>query len=266
MPEGLVGLRNDCTVGGDSEASEAGGEVFTYHSLLQLPWSYSMPPTIVAGVPHWLLGRSLFLVQGCRVRLERRSGKVGESSQLVGAVLSNLACDGAAWPYGSCSVHLFLPQLENGIPFKGLSCYAISTACQPLAENGDIALQPLMWGMLREPTKGNPGQCGFPTEEVARPLEGRWYWRLRSYASNPANAHQTISNTELVSQSMPCYKRIWDAQSHAFQKPMKGLSLASRRMRLTITTIRNQEPLAMQSLPTPSSSQGKIAYSRVSWR
>jgi hypothetical protein len=34
MPEGLVGLRNDCAVGSDSEAGEASGEVFTYHSLL----------------------------------------------------------------------------------------------------------------------------------------------------------------------------------------------------------------------------------------
>ena len=34
MPEGLVGLRNDCTVGGGSEAGEASGGVFIYHSLL----------------------------------------------------------------------------------------------------------------------------------------------------------------------------------------------------------------------------------------
>jgi hypothetical protein len=34
MPEGLVGLRNDCAVGGGSEAGEASGGVFTYHSLL----------------------------------------------------------------------------------------------------------------------------------------------------------------------------------------------------------------------------------------
>jgi hypothetical protein len=114
--------------------------------------------------------------------------------------------------------------------------------------------------------QGNRGQCGFATEEVARLLEGQWYWRLRSYASNQASAHQSTSNTELVSQSMPCYKRIWDAQSHTSQKPMKGLSSASWRTRLTITTIRNQELLAMQYWQTPSPLHGKIAYSRVSWR
>jgi hypothetical protein len=225
-----------------------------------------MPSTIVAGVPHWLLGQSLFLVQGCCVRLERRSGKVGESSQLVGVVLSNLACDGATWPYGSCSVHLFLPQLENGIPFKGLSCYAICTACQSLADNGDIALQPLMWGMLREPTKGNPGQCGFPTEEVARPLEGRWYWRLRSYASNPANAHQTISITELVSQSMPCYKAYMGRTESRIPEAHEGTFFSLPANAFDNNDDPQPGTASNAVFADPSSSQGKIAYSRVSWR
>jgi hypothetical protein len=34
MPEGSVGLRNDYAVGGGSEAGEASGGAFTYHSLL----------------------------------------------------------------------------------------------------------------------------------------------------------------------------------------------------------------------------------------
>lgn len=34
MSEGLVGLRNDCTVGGGSEAGEASSGAFIYHSLL----------------------------------------------------------------------------------------------------------------------------------------------------------------------------------------------------------------------------------------
>jgi hypothetical protein len=34
MPEGSVGLRNNYTVDGGSEAGEANGGVFTYHNLL----------------------------------------------------------------------------------------------------------------------------------------------------------------------------------------------------------------------------------------
>jgi hypothetical protein len=67
-------------------------------------------------------------------------------------------------------------KLENRMPFKGLSSYAISAAYQPLTEDEDIALQPLMWGVLREPTKDKPEHCGFTTEEVAGPVEGQWYW------------------------------------------------------------------------------------------
>src|SRR3954447_4517194 len=39
----------------------AAGPTRTY--WLQLPWSYSMPLIILAGVLHWLVGRSLFLVR-----------------------------------------------------------------------------------------------------------------------------------------------------------------------------------------------------------
>jgi hypothetical protein len=58
MPEGSVGLRNDYAVGGSSEAGEASGGVFTYHSLLFLvaPRSIFNIPYHVS-YPHFLIGK-----------------------------------------------------------------------------------------------------------------------------------------------------------------------------------------------------------------
>jgi hypothetical protein len=45
-----------------------------------------------------------------RVRLEQRSGKLARHLSLRVQSFGNLACDVAAWPYGFCFVHIWLPK------------------------------------------------------------------------------------------------------------------------------------------------------------
>lgn len=81
---------------------------------------------------------------GHRAQLERRPGKLASRLGLRVQSLAILLV--VVVLLGLMALVLFIfscRKLKNGIPFKGLPSYAISTARQPLTNNGDIALQPL---------------------------------------------------------------------------------------------------------------------------
>jgi hypothetical protein len=122
---------------------------------LQLPWSYSRPLTIVARVLHWQVGRSLFLI---RIAVYGRNGARESWRDISACGYSPLAI---MLVTGLVALVLFIfgcRKLENGMPFKGLSSYAISAACQLLIEEENAISQRKRWqGLLKGNGTGNLG-------------------------------------------------------------------------------------------------------------
>ena len=142
---------------------------------LQLPWSYSIPLIFASGSLHWLLGRSLYIV---KVDVYGHLGKrredmdfieVGYSllSMVFIVVLLAMMALMLAW--------LASRKLHDGGPLGGLNSLAIAAACHADPDEKDVAIQPVMWGVIREPTSEIPGHCSFSGKEVGSLVEGKIY-------------------------------------------------------------------------------------------
>ena len=110
---------------------------------------------------------------GRRVQLERRSGKLASRLGLRVQSLAILLVVVVPGLMALVFVHLFLPKLENGIPFKGSFGLRNQYSMLTIDRQRRYCIATTHVGVLRKPTKENPGHCGFTTEEVAKPLEGQ---------------------------------------------------------------------------------------------
>ena len=66
-------------------------------------------------------------------------------------------------------------KLHDGGPLGGLNSLAIAAACHADPDEKDVAIQPVMWGVIREPTSEIPGHCSFSGKEVGSLVEGKIY-------------------------------------------------------------------------------------------
>ena len=66
-----------------------------------------------------------------------------------------------------------LRRYEEGMPLAGSCSAAISAACHPQADEVDVSLVPLKWGVV-DVDKG-VGHCAFSGRYVSPPITWRWY-------------------------------------------------------------------------------------------
>lgn len=154
-------------------SSPKGHQRSTY--WLQLPWSYSIPLILACGSLHWLLGRSLYLVKVDVYDYNdaRQEGEdffaCGYSLSTVLVLMIVLVSMGIAIGVLSCR------RIESGIPCVGLNSLAISAACHPDPAEEDVALKPLMWGVIGVDSDTGVLHCSFSAREVIPLREGCKY-------------------------------------------------------------------------------------------
>lgn len=143
---------------------------------LSLPWRVSMPLVVISGLLQWFVSRGLFLVKLDIVGWdgETQSGwnysGCGYSALpilLVGVILCvmlGLIVFAAGKP------------LESGIPLAGTSTKVISANCHYVeGYRQEVALKPVMWGVVFEGDETRPGHCSFTDSRVKKPIEGHIY-------------------------------------------------------------------------------------------
>ncbi|KAJ4357542.1 uncharacterized protein N0V89_002118 [Didymosphaeria variabile] len=167
--------------------------------FLQLPYSFSIPLLIGGVLLHWFISQSIFLA---RIAVYK-DGVLTEPKDLLGQYQhmgksSNAAFTGigysdagmiACLTWGGIIV-VFLVVVSNvmtypkGVPLGGTNSAVISAACHfrnqedgnyRLAEENDIASQPLKWGVTMRGGRERVGHCCFSAGEVEEPIVGHLY-------------------------------------------------------------------------------------------
>lgn len=145
---------------------------------LQLPYRYSVPLMTSMAVLHWLVARSIFLVQ-INVydydsdALVDKISTCGFSSMAIvftlvvgGVLILGLLASGCR-------------KLDPGMPLASSCSLAIAAACHPPVEEQDAALLPLKYGVVDEGQSEDGGRgCGhacFSSQEVTPLVDGELY-------------------------------------------------------------------------------------------
>jgi hypothetical protein len=144
---------------------------------LQLPYRYSAPLMAAMAVLHWLVARSIFLVE-INVfdydgdAMAEKVSACGYSSMAIvlsllvsGAVILSLLANGAR-------------KLEPSMPLASSCSLAITAACHTSPGDEDAALLPLKYGVVIAEEPGNESDCEhacFSSNEVTPLVDGRWY-------------------------------------------------------------------------------------------
>jgi ABC-type Fe3+ transport system permease subunit len=141
---------------------------------LQLPCIYSIPTMAGIAVLHFLVGRSLYLVD---VRIFNEFSEFDQSNSHSAYGYSLLPAFFALCLGGLMTIALVavsLRKLKPGMP-SGASCsLVISAACYPNHGDEDAALKPLMYSIDtdREDDEGGHGHAAFSSREVAPLKDG----------------------------------------------------------------------------------------------
>ncbi|KAK0260988.1 hypothetical protein LTR35_017930 [Friedmanniomyces endolithicus] len=112
---------------------------------LQLPYRYIVPIMTAMAVLHWMIGRSLFLVQ---INEYNQWGARYDGTNAIGYSL--LAIIFALVVGGMLTVGIVAMScrtLESGMPLAASCSLAISAACHPNAGDEDAALKSIMYGV-----------------------------------------------------------------------------------------------------------------------
>ncbi|KAI1861845.1 hypothetical protein JX265_009348 [Neoarthrinium moseri] len=143
-------------------STPAGGQRSTY--FLSLPYRYSVPLLMASAIVHWLLSRSLFVVQttGFSYRLGQNTDNgFVRANQFDGSVVgySGIAMVLSVATLSALLIGLLalstrkLPCREAStedevirMPLAGTCSMAISSACHPSDVETDVYLLPLQWG------------------------------------------------------------------------------------------------------------------------
>ena len=149
---------------------------------LQLPWTYSIPLSILSGVMHWLVSESVFLAQ---LEVYDTFYQDGDSPTPTLSDDSFLGCGYSASALiaviilGSIMVLVLIGnafrRLDGGIPLVGSCSLAISAACHRPPADKDAAYLPVQWGVVTQPSGCEPGHCCFTSFEVEPPIVGQLY-------------------------------------------------------------------------------------------
>jgi hypothetical protein len=149
------------------------GQRSTY--WLNLPWSYSISLLVVSTLLHWLVSRSIYLVNilvvGADGKLQpsRNITACGFSSLMTLFVMLVLAC-----------MLIFLlacsrRRLDGQIPVVGTNSVAISAMCHHPNDTNTESVKALQWGVTEQAVDGKPGHCALSSGPVAAPIVGALY-------------------------------------------------------------------------------------------
>ena len=143
--------------------------------FLQVPFRYSLPLMAGMSVLHWLVSRSIFLVQ---ISVEDVGGTV-QQGKISGCGYSPMAIVLALCLGGMivlALVGLSARKLDRCMPIAGSCSLAIAAACSHPDED-DPATLPLMYGVMGECKLGEHERLhvGFSSKEVARLVDGVVY-------------------------------------------------------------------------------------------
>ena len=148
---------------------------------LQLPYRYSIPLLITAGILHWLTSQSIFLArvdvfgQDDKMISDKTVSSCGYSPI---AIMTLLIFGGAIC---LLEVATGFRKFRAGMPLAGSCSAAISAACHPPDYDRDAAMKPVVWGVVGkgkfESLDGEEefGHCAFSSSDVEEVVEGKWY-------------------------------------------------------------------------------------------
>lgn len=165
--------------------------------FLSLPYTFSIPLTLIFVALHWLVSQSIFLARvdtfdvhqwnmdnnGTWDNVEQLdeylSSALGYSAP---AILTTIAV-GSAIVVACLLVGIVMRYPDQGMPLGGTNSAIISAACHVDAgEEGksvemreEIVNRPLKWGVTQEGSPGKVGHCAFSDGEVSKPVVGITY-------------------------------------------------------------------------------------------
>lgn len=132
-----------------------------------------IPILITSVATHWILSQSLFLVA---IDVFDEDGNLDTTQTILTCGFSCIALIfliGVGWLVLIFTVGLGLRRYKGGIPLVGSCSAAISAACHPLADENDVALVPVEWGVVSI-DKG-VGHCALSGRYVSPPIPWRLY-------------------------------------------------------------------------------------------
>lgn len=151
--------------------SPRGQQRATY--FLSLPYRYLIPIMIVSVATHWILSQSLFLVA---IDVYDEDGTFDPSQSILSCGFS---CIALIFLVGIGSLVLIsgvgmgLGRYKAGMPLAGSCSAALSAACHPPADEPDVALVPVKWGVTS--VEQGIGHCALSGRYVSPPITGRRY-------------------------------------------------------------------------------------------
>jgi hypothetical protein len=151
--------------------SPRGSQRSTY--FLSLPYRYLIPILAVSITTHWILSQSLFLVA---IEVFDKEGNLDVPNSILTCGFSSIAIIfliGIGWLVLIAGIGMGLRRYEEGMPLAGSCSAAISAACHPQADEVDVSLVPVKWGVV-DVDKG-VGHCALSGRYVSPPITWRLY-------------------------------------------------------------------------------------------
>jgi hypothetical protein len=144
---------------------------------LQLPYRYSAPLMATMAALHWLVARSIFLVE---INVFDYDGNpIAEKVSACG--YSAMAIVLSLFVSGAIILALLangVRKLEPGMPLASSCSLAITAACHTPPGDEDAALLPLNYGVVIAEEPDNESNCEhacFSSKEVTPLVDGHWY-------------------------------------------------------------------------------------------
>jgi hypothetical protein len=153
---------------------------------LQLPWRYSISLLACHTIFHWLISRSIFLINlkiyqpnnELLTRPNTHFPTANDSGVTTACGYSPLAIISAlAVGFLMFTVLVIVSsfKLKPDIPVVGGCSFAMSAACHPPEKDADMADKPLSWGAIRHQDGDQPGHCCLTSHNVEKPRLGELY-------------------------------------------------------------------------------------------
>ena len=144
---------------------------------LQLPYRYSLPLMLSMAFLHWLIARSIFLV---KIRVYDLNHVELPADSVNACGYSTMALIFAVGLGGIMIIALLgngFRKLDLGMPIAGCCSLVLSASAQAGALERDVALQPLMYGVISDNRAGEfvKARAGFSSKKVTPLRDGVVY-------------------------------------------------------------------------------------------
>jgi len=147
------------------------GQRSTY--WLNLPWSYSLPFVAVSSLLHWMVSRSLYLVD---VNVFGPYGDYIESQTIFACGFSTvflLLVLGILTSVVVVITYFAIRLLKDDTPLVGSNSFVISAMCHSPNPGEHEVCKGLLWGVTN-PCDPDP-HCALSSDEVDKPIPGFYY-------------------------------------------------------------------------------------------